>query len=368
MKNRNYQIDILRIIAMIMVLVLHVFGHGGMIQLCASRKDATWLLEAFAFVGVDVFAIISGYVYTEKGIKANLAHILRLYAIVWFYSVFASILFSICFSSSVSMGTVMKSLFPVITKSYWYFTAYFALAFFMPMVCRIADMATTRECIAYLTIGVTLFSIVSVMAMPVAGDIFMLNNGYSFLWLSFLAYIGRAIRKFRISSKKFYGGYIICCLLVYSLTILIEDVTQRLIGKEKGSNLFYNYQSIFVLAASVCLFCWILNRNKNYSMSQKRMIEKISSTSFAAYLITDHPVVRKNMECIKDLYVSLFPMLPKVVYILLVCMILFGGCILVDLIRQKLFDIANVDERLKRTVYRFADMLEYGIRKFTLRT
>ena len=69
MKNRNYQIDILRIIAMIMVLVLHVFGHGGMIQLCASQKDATWLLEAFAFVGVDVFAIISGYVYTERGIK-----------------------------------------------------------------------------------------------------------------------------------------------------------------------------------------------------------------------------------------------------------------------------------------------------------
>ena len=79
-------------------------------------------------------------------------------------------------------------------------------------------------------------------------------------------------------------------------------------------------------------------------------------------------MVRKNMECLKDIYVSVFPKLPKVVYILLVCMILFGGCILVDLIRQKLFDIANVDERLKRIVYRFADMVELRIRKFTLET
>ena len=75
-KERNYGIDVLRMVSMFMVVVLHVLGRGGVLQ---ATKDlslnywVSWSLEIAALCAVNCYAIISGYVgYGRKTKYSNL--------------------------------------------------------------------------------------------------------------------------------------------------------------------------------------------------------------------------------------------------------------------------------------------------------
>ena len=64
-RERNYGIDLMRIVSMVYVLVLHTLGQGGMISsaVTGSKQEMIiWALEIWAFCAVDIFALISGYV------------------------------------------------------------------------------------------------------------------------------------------------------------------------------------------------------------------------------------------------------------------------------------------------------------------
>ncbi|EOS72255.1 hypothetical protein C819_04357, partial [Lachnospiraceae bacterium 10-1] len=53
--ERNYGIDLLRIIAMLLVVVLHVLGQGGVLEASKGvRAAVAWFFEVAAYCAVDV--------------------------------------------------------------------------------------------------------------------------------------------------------------------------------------------------------------------------------------------------------------------------------------------------------------------------
>ena len=72
-KERMANLEVLRCVAMMMVVVLHYLGKGGLLpDLTAplSVQDmAAWLLEAFCIVAVNVYMMISGYFLCESSFK-----------------------------------------------------------------------------------------------------------------------------------------------------------------------------------------------------------------------------------------------------------------------------------------------------------
>ena len=88
------QIDLLRIIAMYMVVVLHILGCGGILETCKKfslNYYVAWFLETAAYCAVDVFAMISGYVMVNT--KFNGFKMIPLWLTVFFYSSIITILF-----------------------------------------------------------------------------------------------------------------------------------------------------------------------------------------------------------------------------------------------------------------------------------
>ena len=69
-KERMANLEVLRCVAMMMVVVLHYLGKGGLLpDLTAplSAQDmAAWLLEAICIVAVNVYMMISGYFLCES--------------------------------------------------------------------------------------------------------------------------------------------------------------------------------------------------------------------------------------------------------------------------------------------------------------
>ena len=93
--ERNFGIDLLRILAMYMVVVLHVLGHGGILEACerfSLNYYIAWVLETSAYCAVDIFAMITGYGIVNT--KFNGFKMIPLWLNVFFYSAIITILFN----------------------------------------------------------------------------------------------------------------------------------------------------------------------------------------------------------------------------------------------------------------------------------
>lgn len=92
-KVRDSNIELLRIVSMLMIVILHFLMHGRILKWSAfgSKEYAIyWMIEAFVFVCVNVFVIISGYFLCLSKFKVS-----RLTK-VWFQVLFYSIICTIC--------------------------------------------------------------------------------------------------------------------------------------------------------------------------------------------------------------------------------------------------------------------------------
>ena len=62
--KRLANIELLRIIAMLMVVMLHYLGKGELLPTVSLRMDVTgyvaWILESLSIVAVNVYVLISG--------------------------------------------------------------------------------------------------------------------------------------------------------------------------------------------------------------------------------------------------------------------------------------------------------------------
>lgn len=72
-KERNSNIEVLRIISMALVVGLHYlnFGMGVLINLIFN-KIWTHLFESLGIIGVNIFVLISGYFLVRKNGNRNM--------------------------------------------------------------------------------------------------------------------------------------------------------------------------------------------------------------------------------------------------------------------------------------------------------
>ena len=137
MKDRNYGIDLLRIVTMFMIVNLHVFWYGGILRsenlyFLSAKYNIVWILEIICYVAVNCYALISGFVGIESRYKYS--NIVLLWLRVVFYSISLYLIGCIFGIVDFNFNTLITFCFPVVNSKYWYFTAYFCLFFFMPIL------------------------------------------------------------------------------------------------------------------------------------------------------------------------------------------------------------------------------------------
>ena len=97
--KRQANFEILRVLAMIMVVVLHYLSHSD--SLLALGVPATSvritgsLIESFCIVAVNVWVLISGYFLSQSGFK--LKRILQIICEIFFYTAAISLNFLLDF-------------------------------------------------------------------------------------------------------------------------------------------------------------------------------------------------------------------------------------------------------------------------------
>ena len=146
MKQRNYGIDLLRSVSMIMVLTLHILGHGGVKNFYPSFTQGYYLsdlLEAFAFCGVNLYALTSGYVGYDKEFK--LSNIIYSWIKVFIYSFLITLLFQIFIPTVCNLNIWGSAFLPVSSNQYWYFSCYFVVALIAPLINAGLNILSKKE-------------------------------------------------------------------------------------------------------------------------------------------------------------------------------------------------------------------------------
>ena len=252
--KRNYGIDLLRMVAMVFVILLHITGVGG---ICANATlfSPQFFLSQFiriaTFCAVNCYALISGFVGWSRTPK--LSTLLRLWAKVIAFCVTVAVVMELLTPHAVGLGDLWKALTPVKEAKYWYFNAYVGMFFFLPLLNHAIRNITGRE--AVFAMG-GMFLLVLWLPYSRLSQTFQLSNGYSALWLMILYTLGGLMARFRIPAKlptKFWAlGYLLAVLGSFVPRVAMLVLKPELYTPD-NYNLSMQYVNPSVVLAGICL-------------------------------------------------------------------------------------------------------------------
>lgn len=352
--NRQYGIDFLKIISMLMIVLLHILNHGGVLKELNSfsaQYAAAHFLQCMAVCAVNVYVMISGYLYVEKDFK--LQNIVRLWITVLFYSVTLPLLLKFS-GQDIGIKTILSGFFPILRSQYWFFTQYFALFFMIPVL----NWVIKNRQLAKRTL-ITLVLLLAVLPVFALGkDLFRVSDGYSFIWFIVLYLCGGYIKEYhvdtKISPKGAIIGYISCVFLIWLLEIGTYVIVSEVFGDTRYTEIFVHYTSPLVLGSAFFLLV-LFSKIKFKSTMITSILPTISALTFGVYLIHDNPSIREKLMIGKFVECTGLSWIGLVIHVLSSVLVIFTVCALIEYCRTVLFRYLKINGlavKIERLVYK----------------
>ena len=140
-KIRNPGIDFVRILSMYAIIFHHILYHADLFNKYPKYKKLI-LLNTACLWHVSSFILISGYV----GYKSNkISNLLYLWFNVLFYSLGITFFYGKYISNTNAEKITFEDYLPVYFEKYWYFTKYFGIYFFLPLINKGIASLTKSE-------------------------------------------------------------------------------------------------------------------------------------------------------------------------------------------------------------------------------
>lgn len=352
----NFGIGALRMLAMYLVVLTHVLGNGGILEATApmSRQHlAAWFLEIAAYCTVNCYALISGYV----GITAKYKY--QNIAILWlrtvFYTVSITLLFSIFIPDAVTLKDWIKALFPVTGAYYWYFTSYFALFFFLPLLNTAINKTTSGQLKAVVIGLILIFSCLQTLS---GKEVFSTSSNV--WWLMILYIVGGYIGKYGLFKKSRPGKLFLGYLLMTSFTWLWKITVEAGIFpflKFYGENYLISHTSPTMLAAGI--FLLLTFERLNTSPWANKIISFFAPMAFSVYLIHAHPFVWNYLLSKRFTGYASLPVPLEIILILLTTLAIYIVCSLIDLIRISFFRRIKLKQHIAKLEDKYLGHLWY---------
>lgn len=289
---RNTKLDLLKIYAALLVLILHV---GGYTMSLNAEEDVSssvlymyYLCEAFAYPAIHLFVMIGSWLMIEK--PGNINRAFKVWAQTWIVSMTGLIIMLLVQPDSVNVVRGIISVFPFLGRAYWFVSDYIILILLSPFLNY-----GIEKCNDVVLRRITLLSGAVISIFPTFLPIFPWHQDYSNIGLFVLLYLITAMIKrnqSKFKNKIWRFTWVIPGILLTISAVTIH-VLKRNIPFLEGRELeLYEYNSVFVILEAILIFIAFLG------MRNMRKMEKvfiwISSGSLVVYLIHMHPVVKEQ--------------------------------------------------------------------------
>lgn len=338
--KHNYGIDFLRILSMIMVVILHILGYGGVVA--ASSGMQYWmvvLLRISSGCAVNCFAIISGFVSYSENKSIRYSKYVSVWSKVVFYCITIAGVFCVLYPEQRSLGTLLFSITPVLSNQYWYFTAYTGCFFLAPFLNKMVYSCSEKELNRYVCVVLFVFSGYATITSYFGGDIFYLIQGYSFIWITLLYVVGAWLKKNQVAN------HISCRSLMFIIGSIAITFICRLLLPETISNCVEAYTSPTMLINAIILVA--LFSKVRICNEHARIISSIGASVFGVYLIHNNTFIRKNLMINSFSWVTRYPTQIIPLIVIGSAIVIFFVCLIVEKVRGIIFEYCGINRAIQ---------------------
>ncbi len=350
-KQRNPSFEILRVVAMFLIVVWHFLMHGVGLKPQGVSSDAVSLFNlcsieligCLAKVSTNCYILISGY-FMIRSTKPKWEKIPKTWAPIGFYSIVIFFLFLAFSSRNLGWEDFWKSAFPLYNDRYWFATRYVALVALAPFLAIVAQALNRQQYLVLLAVlGVINFDFL-------LGSTMSSNN--SLLWFIFLFYMGGYIRlHFNHEGTNHFGKAYFATAVILSVIFLLRLVSLYSLWTMPMMIDYHDNNGILFVAA-LLLFLWTA-RYKAPDNLLVRLLVRIAPLTFGVYLIHDNLLVRRELW---HHWLNVHSWLHSWTFVpLLIASTvgIFVACIAIDSVRDRLFRLVRVNDRIDALFARF---------------
>lgn len=353
-KEKQTGIELLRIIAMLLIITQHLAEHTSLPNASLFNTVILNIMYLGGGIGVNVFVLISGYFYTSRFSTKKAA---KLILQTVFYSVAMTIIAVLTGAAEFRLKLFPRALFPFIFSGgeYWFITVYILMYIATPILHYALSKISSRYLGAIIIIFLMLWS---VLPASIGKVINLQNFSYSNLGWFFLVFLcGAYIRKKEEKgqpSQSIIGGGLLFCVLIMMATkgasamgvsfpkgmdILIEALTT------KSKNGIMQFFIAYLLMILLC-------RRK---FKASKLFFAISSSTFGVYLLHNHLLfndflwreVLHTSEHVESWYF--------VLYAAAMVLVVFAVCSLIENIRKKYIETPFMNSKPVNKLFGMVD-------------
>lgn len=297
MKVRQSNMELLRIIAMFLVLLVHAdffsLGAPSASDCVNAPVDSSLkvFFEAISIACVDIFVCLSGWFGIRPSVRGFSNFVFQ--CLFWLIGLY--IITLLIGTSTFSIQGIKGCL--ALTKLNWFIKAYILLYILAPVLNAFVEKASQKE---FRNVLIAFFAFEFVYGWIFSGSTQHIVGGYSTISFTGLYLLARYVRLYqpRISmkSKRFY----IVSLCIAPICVTIAYITPPLLGVTTTSlgSLWISYISPYCIAFSMFMIMLF----SKFEI-QSKVINWIAASSFAVFLIHTNP---NTLWHFKDFLVNLY--------------------------------------------------------------
>lgn len=355
-KSRESNIELLRIVAMLLIVAHHFAMHSGFNfneEIITVNRLWIQFIEIGGKLGVNIFILISGYFLIDST-ERKTSKVIKLWIQIFTYSILTLTIYSIIGRNPVGLKEIIKSILPITFREMWFASSYFVLYLISPYIngfLKSMDKKTYQRMIALLTICWCI--------IPTFSNKDFESN--DLIWLIYLysiaGYIRMYVPKNKIKGKKSIALSIIIIILTYLSVILFDILGMRSSFFASNTTYFYEMKKLPMVLTAIFIFVGFLKLN----IGHNKFINNIAGTTFGIYLLHDNKYIRpllwkKTFKA--ELYINSSNLILCSITIIV---IVFIGCSIIEWLRIHIFE-----KRYMKTIDKLSSFVDRWVEKIFL--
>lgn len=278
--DRNSNIELLRILLMILLIASHYVHNSGLLDVIYSSPIGlkSYIILIFGMWGkpaINCFVLITGYFMCDKEIKYS--KIIKLICQVLFYNIIIYFIFVLLGEQTFSITGFLKCLNPIPSISQNFVSCYIVFFFFIPFLNILIKNMSRKKHFIILTILLTMFTVL--------GSIPRYEIEWNYVaWFATLYLLASYFKQYMdkvLHNKRLW----IIAFVVSYLLVITSIIVGLKVSFEYNMRLAYYFiedsNKIGALLLSVSLF-FLMN---NINIKKSRLINCIAAVTFDVLLI-----------------------------------------------------------------------------------
>lgn len=371
--ERKSEIELLKIIAMILIVISHIaqtYGSphvalhlksGYFININSATKNINDLItiffKYFGAIGNDIFFIVSAWFLLDSK-KCKAKKIFQIVIDTWLISIIILALFIIFYPNNISKSNILKGILPITTQSNWYITCYILFYLIHMGLNIIIGKINQKQHLSFNILLIVLYGIICTLD----SDVLYFTHITEFIMIYLIVAYAKKYMNNTISNQKTNKKILIISTISLIALILITNILglkvsflhNKMTHWAKGNN-----PLIILIAFSL----FNIFRSKNFV---NKTINKWSSMTLLIYVLHENVIFRTYLRpyifvFIKDTFGYKY----IVLWIIAISIILFLISSLIGLIYTKTIQkiTRKIANKLEILYYNIIDKLTEKIMK-----